>query len=68
MMLLEEKLNKAEPFWHVVPKKGRKLHKLIFFKWKGMKSTGKRVAVPSCYRPWGEKPIFQEECGWIFFS
>lgn len=67
-MLLEEKLNKAEPFWHVVPKKGRKLHKLIFFKWKGMKSTGTRVVVPCGSRLWGEKPIFQKDRGRAFCS
>ena len=47
MLLLEKKMNKAELFWHVAPKKERKSHKLIFFKWKGMKSMGKRVIVPS---------------------
>lgn len=46
MPLLEKDMNKAE-FWHVAPKKERKSHKLIFFKWKGMKSMGKRVIVPS---------------------
>lgn len=46
-LLLDKEVSKAELFRHVAPERERKSPKLVFFKWKGMKSMGKRVIVPS---------------------
>lgn len=45
-LISEKEMNQAELLWHVAPGKGRKSHKLMFFKWEGMKSVGKGVIVP----------------------